>query len=64
MSQSNKDMKRRFNALDVTAVLLVLLVVLGIAGRILLDRRNSQGMETREIGFTCIVEEKESGKMN
>ncbi|MBE6672102.1 MAG: hypothetical protein E7599_01075 [Ruminococcaceae bacterium] len=59
MSQTKKARKRRFNALDVTIVLLVLLMLLGMVGRVLLDRRNSRGMETRTVSFTCLVEKDE-----
>lgn len=61
MSQTKTNKKHRFNALDFTIVLLVLLVCLGIAGRIILDRRNSRGMETRTISFTCTLAEEDAG---
>ena len=63
MSQNKKGKKRRFNALDVSIVFLVLLVMLGIAGRIVLDRRNSRGMETRTVSFTCMVAKDEADRI-
>lgn len=55
MSRTNKEKRRRLNALDITIVLLVFLVMMGIAGRIILDRRNSSGMEDRTVSFTCTI---------
>ena len=60
MSQPKTNKKHRFNALDFSIVLLVFLVCMGIAGRIILDRRNSDGMETRTVSFTCTLEENDA----
>lgn len=57
MTRAENNKKGNFNALDVTIVLLVVLTVLGIAGRIFLDRHNSKGLEERQISFTCVMPE-------
>lgn len=55
----NEKKKHRYNALDVTIVLLVILLLFGAVGRILLDRRNSKGLQEMKLLFTCRVAEHE-----
>ena len=63
MSDSQKMKKKRFNALDVAVVLLIFLVMLGIAGRVVLDRRNNRKMETRTVSFTCILPNEDADRL-
>ena len=59
MSNEKKEKKRRINGLDITIILLVILVALGSAGRIVLDRVNSRGIEERTVSFTCTLPQDE-----
>ncbi len=63
MSRSEKQKKNNFNALDVMIVLFLVLALLGVAGRILLDRHNSGGIEERKVSFTMVVPEIKAGQM-
>ncbi len=64
MTTTENKKQGSFNALDVTIVLLLVLTVLGIAGRILLDRHNSKGLEERQISFTCVMPESKVHEMD
>lgn len=57
MSDTAMKKKHSYNALDVTVVLLVILLLIGAVGRVLLDRRNSKGLQDMTISFTCVVSE-------
>ena len=57
MSETKTKKPGRINALDVMLVLLLVLVILGVAGRIFLDRYNSKGIEIREINYTLVLPE-------
>ena len=64
MTEATQVKNKRFNALDFTIVLLVFLIVLGIAGRIILDRYHSSGMETRTVAVTFVVEKEDANQFD
>ncbi|MBE6638401.1 MAG: hypothetical protein E7616_02955 [Ruminococcaceae bacterium] len=52
--------KVRFNVLDVAIILFIILLLFGLTGRILLDRRHSKNIEERTVFFTVVVSEKDA----
>ena len=63
MNRAEKQKKNHFNAVDVMIVLFLVLALLGVTGRILLDRHNSSGIETRQIAFTMVLPEIKAEQM-
>ena len=57
MSETKMKTKRRYNALDITVALLVLLLLVGAATGIVLDRRHSKELQEVTVSFTCVVPE-------
>ena len=55
MSDMNTTKRRGLNAVDVTLVVLGLLLILGVAARVLLNRQYSHNIEQRTILFTWIL---------
>lgn len=55
MNKMNPSKKRSLNVIDVMLMVLALLLVLGVAARVLLDRRYSDKTEERTISFTMIL---------
>ena len=63
MSKTTGKSPKHFNALDVTLVLLAVLVVMGLAGRILLDRHYSSKVENRTVSYTMVLPESKAENM-